>query len=89
MINWDMLAQTVYKAFGLMQDSVIRNVYRRWLTVLDLVVQGDGSNDIVEQNRGMLRKNPLDESNNSDLEEIIAMIDEINLTGGEGMESSG
>ena len=89
MINRDMLAETVYKAFGSMQDSVIRNVYRRWLTVLDLVVQGDGSNDIVEQNRGMLRKNPLDESNNSDLEEIIAMIDEINLTGGEGMESSG
>ena len=86
--NRDIMSKTVYKAFGAMEGSVLRNVYRRWLTELDLVVQGDRSNNIVEQNCGMLRENPMEESDNSKLEEIIAMIDEMHLAGGEGMINS-
>ena len=80
LVNRDLLAETVYEAFGSMEESVLRNVYQRWLTVLDLVIEGEGSNDMVDQNRRMLRRNPMDDSEDNDLEEIVALIDQLNLS---------
>ena len=79
LINRDVLAETVYEAFGSMDEAVLRNVYFRWLTVLDLVIEGEGLNDLVERNHSMIRRNPLDDNNDDDLMEIIALLDEMSV----------
>ena len=80
LVNRELLVETVYEAFGSMEESVLCNVYQWWLTVLDLVIEGEGSNDMVEQNRGKLRRNPMDNSEDNDLEEIVALINQLNLS---------
>ena len=60
-MNKDALADTVYEAFGSMYKAVLCNVNRYWITVLDLVVEGEGSNDLVEQKCLQFRTNPMEE----------------------------
>jgi hypothetical protein len=54
----DALSRTVRDAFDMMDCSKVNNIYNRWGTVLDLIIRGDGSNDLVERNRGLTK--PLD-----------------------------
>ena len=79
LVNKDVLADTVYKAFGSMDEAVLRNVYCCWITVLDLVIQGEGSNDLVEQNRRWFRTNLMEENNDEDIVELISLLDEMNM----------
>ena len=79
LVNRKLLAETVYEAFGNMDEAVLRNVYRHWLTVMDLIIEGEGSNDLVEQNRGMIRRNPMDDTDDDELMELVALFDEMTL----------
>ena len=78
-MNKDALADTVYEAFGSMYKAVLCNVNRYWITVLDLVVEGEGSNDLVEQKCLQFRTNPMEESNDKDIVELISLLDEMNM----------
>jgi hypothetical protein len=50
----DTLTQMVVEAFRLVDCDKISQIYDRWEYVLELiVVQGDGTNDLVESNRGL------------------------------------
>jgi hypothetical protein len=49
----DALAQTVVEAFRLVDRDKISRIYDRWEHVLELIVQGGGTNDLVESNRGL------------------------------------
>ena len=80
LVNCDLQAETLYKAFGSMDEAVLWNVYQCWLTVMDLVIQGKGLNDLVEQNRGMLRRNPMDDTDDNDLMELVALIDKLKVS---------
>ena len=47
--------------------------------MLDLVIEGEGSNDLVECNHRMMKRNLLDDSDDDDLMEIIALLDEMSV----------
>jgi hypothetical protein len=49
----DSLARTVIDAFRLVDRDKISRIYDRWEYVLELIVQGEGTNDLVESNRGL------------------------------------
>lgn len=51
----DVLAETVYEAFSLLDPVKIERVYQRWEYVLDLIIKGEGTNDLVEKNRGLTK----------------------------------
>ena len=57
-VTKDALSRTVYDAFNEIDNKVLANVHERWVKVLDLIVKGDGSNDLVEMERG-LKSNPI------------------------------
>ena len=44
------------------QDVKLQNVYGRWLKVLDLIIEGEGSDDLVEARRGKLFSVPSEEA---------------------------
>ena len=48
----DVLAESCVYAFGELEESVLNNVYDRWVKVLDLIIKGDGDNNLVEKDRG-------------------------------------
>ena len=48
------------------QSTALTNVYQRWLKVLDLTIKGEGSNRLVETERGRLFTVPSFEAENLD-----------------------
>ena len=46
---------------------------------MDLIIEGEGSNNLVEQNRGMIRRNSMDDTDDDDLMELVMLIDEMTL----------
>jgi hypothetical protein len=49
----DALCKTVNNAFESLDSSKLASIGKRWIRVLDLIVVGKGSNDLVEQCRGL------------------------------------
>ena len=49
----DELASSVLKAFNDISTVVFEKVYERWKLVLHLIVAGKGTNDLVEDHRGL------------------------------------
>ena len=54
----DALAQTVESGFACLLEKVLTCIHRRWLKVLDLIIEDNGNNDKVESDRG-LKANPM------------------------------
>lgn len=63
------LSRSVRNAFLLVDSDTIQNIFERWNLVLDLIIQGKGTNDLVETRRGLtkslLRFADLDKFNNN------------------------
>ena len=56
-MNEDMLADKVFQAFDEFDGyTKLASVAKRWETVPDLIVEGEGGNDLVESHRGALTK---------------------------------
>ena len=53
MMNVDTLASTVLEAWNSFDAKKIAKVAERWVKVLRLIVKGNGTNDLVEQERGL------------------------------------
>ena len=80
------LCNTVSKAWDKLDATKLRNVYKRWKLVLNLLIKDDGGDRYLEANRGKLFRAPstdakeLDEDEAVDKEELSAdMIDANNL----------
>ena len=58
----DALGRTVDEAWDALEDVKLQNVYGRWLKVLDLIIEGDGGNDLIEARRGKLFSVPSEEA---------------------------
>ena len=54
----DALANTVQIGFELLTEEVLTRIHRRWLKVLDLIIEDKGNNDMVEKDRS-LKSNPM------------------------------
>jgi hypothetical protein len=52
-VQKDVLCKTVYHAFFSLQPNKLENIAQRWKRVLDLIIVGKGSNDLVEKCRGL------------------------------------
>ena len=46
-VTKDALSRSVYNAFNEIDNKILAKVHERWVKVLDLIVKGDGSNDLV------------------------------------------
>jgi hypothetical protein len=53
-IQKDMLCKTVYNAFETLESGKLENITSCWKHVLDLIIIGKGSNDLVEQCCGIM-----------------------------------
>ena len=53
LMNADVLADTVLEAWNLFDSQKLTNISMRWEKVLHLIIKGTGSNDLVEQERGL------------------------------------
>ena len=49
----DVLSQSVDEAWELFDSEKMTKVATRWVKVLRLIIKGDGSNDLVESERGL------------------------------------
>ncbi len=49
------LSHTVHEAFQMIDLDKIERIYKRWEYVLDLIIKGEGTNDLVEMNRGLTK----------------------------------
>jgi hypothetical protein len=59
-MNNDALADSVFEAFDLFDSRTkLAAIARRWETVLDLIEEDKGGNDLVESQRGSLTKSLL------------------------------
>ena len=65
-MNEDVLASSVERSWkgADLSDDIIKRINERWKLVLDLIVKGKGSNNLVEKNRE-LKKNLLEETEDS------------------------
>ena len=54
----DALAKTVESGFACLSEKVLTRIHRRWLKVLDLIIEDNGNNDKVESHQG-LKTNPM------------------------------
>jgi hypothetical protein len=54
-MDTDALARTVNECFDMVESEKIDRIYDRWEYVLDLIIQGGGTNDLVESNRGLTK----------------------------------
>ena len=55
-----------------LDQSILRRVHERWKLVLDLIVVGNGTNNLVESHRGLKAKlDDLPEVPDSDNDEVI------------------
>jgi hypothetical protein len=52
-IQKDTLCKTVYDAFKTLESIKLENIASCWKRVLDLIIIGKGSNDLVEQCHGI------------------------------------
>ena len=57
-MNKDILAQTVEQCWNDvdMGEAVLHKIHERWKTVLELIVQGKGTNNLVEKHRNLKSK---------------------------------
>ena len=53
MMQADVLSQSVDEAWELFDSEKMTKVATRWVKVLRLIIKGDGSNDLVESERGL------------------------------------
>ena len=51
--NADVLADMVVEAWDEFDAMKLTNISNRWEKVLHLIIKGDGSNDLVEKERGL------------------------------------
>ena len=63
----DQLAVSINTAFDVSDSKVLKNVYNRWKLVLDLIIKGEGGNQLVERCR-----------NKGDKVEDLVYVDELN-----------
>jgi hypothetical protein len=54
-MDTDALARTVHECFDKVEPEKIDRIYNRWEYVLDLIIKGGGTNDLVESNRGLMK----------------------------------
>ena len=47
----DVLSRTVNSAFQNIHQSTFHNIHKRWLTVLDIIIDSNGENNMVETRR--------------------------------------
>ena len=71
----DVLAATVERAFDGFNHVILNKVSERWKLVLDLIISGRGSNDLVEKHHGLKAKLEEDlsipDSDDEDNERVI------------------
>lgn len=73
-MNKDVLANTVEKCWNDvdMNETILKKVHKRWKLVLELIVQGKGSNNLVEKHWGLKAKLlDMPKEPDSDDEEIV------------------
>jgi hypothetical protein len=49
-------------SLGILSQQALTNIYERWLKVLDLIEEGEGSSHLVEKKRGRFFSAPSDEA---------------------------
>lgn len=54
-MSTEALSRTVRDAFEMIGSSKVENIYNRWEYVLELIIRGEGRNDLVESNRGLTK----------------------------------
>jgi hypothetical protein len=54
-MDTEALSRSVFDAFELVDEKKIERIYKRWEYVLDLIIKGEGTNDLVEMNRGLTK----------------------------------
>ena len=74
------LWRTMEAAWHCLSQQALTNVYQRWLKVLDLTIKADGSNRLVETERGRLYTVPSSEAESFD--DVEGEVDE-DADGGE------
>ena len=52
------LCRTVKAAWKILEPIKLKNVYARWLKVLDLIIEDNGGDCLVESKRGKLYREP-------------------------------
>ena len=57
----DILAQSVEEAFHLILSEILDKVHSRWKLVIQLLVSGKGTNEVVEEHRGLKPKAMLED----------------------------
>ena len=50
----DKLANSVKNTFKWISKDILKNVYKRWKTVLQLIVSEKGTNELIERYMGLL-----------------------------------
>ena len=73
-MNKDVLAATVEKCWNDidMNEDILTKVHKRWKLVLELIVQGIGSNNLVEKHRGLkLKLLDMPQVPDSDNDEVV------------------
>lgn len=56
------LWRTMQSAWNVISAQALTNVYARWLKVLDLIIEGEGSSHLVEKKRGRFFNTPSSEA---------------------------
>ena len=82
----DELAKSVITAFNSIDASVFDKVHERWKLVLHLIMSGKGTNEVVEQHRGLNKKltdlPTTDDDEDEDQEYgLVKMMHELNING--------
>ena len=61
-VHAESLWKTMQSAWDLISAQALTNVYARWIKVLDLIIEGEGSSHLVEKKRGRFFSVPSDEA---------------------------
>jgi hypothetical protein len=72
-VQKDALCKTVYHAFNSLESRKLGSIGKRWERVLDLIILGKGSNDLVELCRGLTAS--LADLPRFDCDEDVDMVD--------------
>jgi rRNA-processing protein FCF1 len=54
-MDTEALSRSVFDAFELVDEKKIERIYKRWEYVLELIIKGEGTNDLVEMNCGLTK----------------------------------
>ena len=60
-LHKDQLARNAERAFAVISPKILQKVHERWKLVLQLIVAGKGTNELVEEHRGKLNSTLLGE----------------------------